>query len=125
PVARHGEYVLFVAGAIPGEQVLAEVTSTGPRYGRARLVRVIHPSPARVQPKCRHFGECGGCSWQHIHYPEQLRWKERLLRSMLEHKLPGIYLPIRPMIGMDDLWGTRNKVHFLLGPGESPGAQRG
>jgi 23S rRNA (uracil1939-C5)-methyltransferase len=114
-IARHGDYVLFVAGAIPGEQVVADVVSTGPRYGRARVVRVIHRSPARVEPRCRHFGQCGGCSWQHINYAEQLRWKERLLRSTLEHGLPGVHLPILPMIGMSDPWGTRNKAHFLIG----------
>jgi 23S rRNA (uracil1939-C5)-methyltransferase len=114
-IARHGEYVLFVAGAIPGEQIVADVVSTGSRYGRVRVVRVIHRSPARVEPRCRHFGQCGGCSWQHINYSEQLRWKERLLRMTLEHRLPGVHLPILPMIGMPDPWGTRNKAHFLIG----------
>src|SRR5262245_4778626 len=106
-IARHGHYVLFVAGAIPGEQVVAQVLSTGPRYGRARVIRLIHRSPARVEARCRHFGACGGCSWQHIHYAEQLRWKERLLRTTLEHRLPGVHLPILPMIGMHDPWETR------------------
>ncbi len=114
-VARYGQYVLFIAGAMPGERVVAEVVSVGPRYGRARIVRVMEASTARVTPRCRHFGVCGGCAWQHIAYPEQLRWKERLLRSALEHRLPGLYLPIAAMIGMDNAWGTRNKVHFLIG----------
>jgi 23S rRNA (uracil1939-C5)-methyltransferase len=114
-VARYGQYVLFVAGGVPGEKAVIEVTSTGPRYGRARVIRVVHHSPARVEPRCRHFGVCGGCSWQQIRYEEQIRWKERLLRSTLEHHLGDRHLPIQPMIGMDDPWGTRNKVHFLLG----------
>jgi 23S rRNA (uracil1939-C5)-methyltransferase len=114
-IARDRQYVLFVAGAIPGERVEIEVTSTGRRYGRGRLVRVIHPAPSRVPARCRHFGECGGCAWQHIDYADQLRLKERLLRSTLEHNLPGVHLPIRPMIGQADPWGTRNKVHFLVG----------
>jgi 23S rRNA (uracil-5-)-methyltransferase RumA len=114
-IARHGTYVLFVAGAIPGEQVVADVISTGTRYGRARVVRVIHRSPGRVEPRCRHFGDCGGCSWQHISYAEQLRCKERLLRSTLEHRLADRHLPIQPIIGMADPWGTRTKAHFLVG----------
>jgi 23S rRNA (uracil-5-)-methyltransferase RumA len=114
-IARHGQYVIFVAGAIPGEQVVAEVVSTGARFGRARVIRVVHRSPARVEPRCRHFGICGGCAWQHIGYAEQLRCKEQLLRSALEHRLPNQHLPIRAMMGMADPWGTRNKVHFLLG----------
>jgi 23S rRNA (uracil1939-C5)-methyltransferase len=114
-VVRYGQYVLFVSGAIPGEKAVIEVVSTGPRYGRARLIRVVHPSPERVEPRCRHFGICGGCSWQHMAYTEQLRWKERLLESTLEHAVGDRHLLIRPIIGMEDPWGTRNKVHFLIG----------
>lgn len=114
-IARYENYVLFVAGAVPGEKVVIEVTSSGPRYGRARVVRIVHRSPARVEPRCRHFGACGGCSWQHIRYADQLRWKERLLRETLEHQLSARHLPIEPMIGMADPWATRNKVHFLVG----------
>lgn len=114
-IVRHGQYVLFVSGAVSGEQAVVEVTSTGARYGRARVVRIVHRSPARVEPRCRHFGVCGGCSWQHISYAEQLRWKERLLRSTLEHRLADRHLPIQPIIGMADPWGTRTKVHFLVG----------
>jgi 23S rRNA (uracil1939-C5)-methyltransferase len=47
-------------------------------------------------------------------YPEQLRWKERLLRATLEH-VAEQHLPIQPMSPMEDPWGTRNKVHFLVG----------
>ncbi len=114
-IARERQYVLFIAGAIPGERVEIEVASTGRRYGRARLVRVVHPAPSRVAARCRHFGQCGGCAWQQIDYADQLRLKERLLRSTLEHSLPRVHLPIRPMIGQADPWGTRNKVHFLVG----------
>ncbi len=113
-IARHGNYILFVSGAIPGEQALVEVVSIGPRYGRARVLDIKHRSPFRVEPRCRHFGVCGGCSWQHIEYAEQLRWKERLLRATLEHQLPDVYLPIRPMLGLDDPWATRNKAQFLV-----------
>jgi 23S rRNA (uracil1939-C5)-methyltransferase len=114
-VVRHGHYVLFVSGAVPGEKAVIEVISTGPRYGRARVVRVVHRSPGRVEPRCRHFGVCGGCSWQHMSYSEQVRWKERLLRTTLEHAVGEHHLPIQPMIAMEDPWGTRNKVHFLVG----------
>src|SRR5438132_13465973 len=52
-IARHGAYVLFLPGAIPGEQVVAEVVSIGPRYGRARVVRVVRSAASRVEPRCR------------------------------------------------------------------------
>ncbi len=113
-IARVDGYVVFVAGAIPGETVDAEVQSLGSNYGRARTVDVPAPSDDRVDAKCRHFGECGGCVWQHIDYPAQLAWKEELLRSVLAHKLPRVRLPIRPMLGVTDPWGTRHKIHYSV-----------
>ncbi len=113
-IARHEGYVVFVPGAIPGEEVEAEVTASGRKYGRARLLRVISPSSHRVAPPCPYFGPCGGCAWQHIHYSEQLRMKEKLLASALGLAL-GAPVPLRPAVGLEDPWGFRSKVHFVVG----------
>ncbi|MDA0284117.1 MAG: 23S rRNA (uracil(1939)-C(5))-methyltransferase RlmD [Planctomycetota bacterium] len=113
-IARLNGYVLFVSGAIPGEVVRAKITSVGSKFGRARVLSVADPAKTRVTPKCRHFGRCGGCLWQHMDYQEQLRWKEELLRATLAHKLPGVGLPILPMIGVPEPWGTRNKIHYSV-----------
>jgi 23S rRNA (uracil1939-C5)-methyltransferase len=115
-MGRLGTYLVFVPGAIPGEEVEAEIERRGDLHGRARLVRVLTPSPHRVTPRCRHFGDCGGCSLQHIDYAEQLRLKEALVRSHLGHALRA-QVPVRPALGLDDPWGFRNKVHFNVGPG--------
>src|SRR5688572_33341403 len=56
---------------LPGERVRVELE----RRGAARLVRVLAPSPHRVEAPCPFFGPCGGCTWQHVAYPEQLRLK--------------------------------------------------
>jgi 23S rRNA (uracil1939-C5)-methyltransferase len=69
-----------------------------------------------VAPPCPYFGPCGGCAWQHIDYPEQLRLKERMLASVLELAL-GLPVPVGPAVGLDSPWGFRNKVHFVVGPG--------
>jgi 23S rRNA (uracil1939-C5)-methyltransferase len=109
-----GGYMLFAAGVIPGEEVEVEVVNAGARHGRARLLGVLKPSPDRVAPKCRHFGTCGGCSWQHLAYPAQLRAKEALVRSALSHAL-GRPAPVRPARGLSPPWGFRNKVHYTVG----------
>ena len=62
---------LFVADALPGEDVA--VIPTGD--GRARLEKIIHASPDRVDPVCDLFGRCGGCSVQYMSLPLSLRWK--------------------------------------------------
>lgn len=113
-IARFGDYVLFVPESLPGERIEAEVVSTGRRYGRARIRDVPHASPFRTDPACEHFGQCGGCAWQHIEYGEQLRLKERLLRQTLEHALDGVSLPIRPIVPAAAPWQTRSKIHFLV-----------
>ncbi len=113
-IARVDGYVVFVAGSIPGERVEAEILSLASSYGRARTVDVLAASDDRVEAKCQHFGECGGCVWQHIDYSGQLAWKEVLLRSVLSHKLPRVRLPIRPMMGVTDPWGTRHKIHYSI-----------
>lgn len=113
-IVRHGRYVLFVSGAIPGEEVEVGVESAGRKHGRARLLQVLRASPHRVAPPCPHFGPCGGCGWQHIAYPEQLRLKERLLASVLEVAL-GLPAPVGPAVGLDPPWNFRNKVHFVVG----------
>lgn len=125
-ICKADGYVLFTPGVLPGEQVTVEVVSTGRKYGRAKLVSVDQPSPSRVQAPCPHFGVCGGCAWQHIDYPEQLRIKEQLLRNALEHKSTVRPLPMAPILGMETIWGTRNKAHFVLAANEdqAPAHQR-
>jgi 23S rRNA (uracil1939-C5)-methyltransferase len=113
-IARFENYVLFLAGTMPGEEVEAEVVSTGRKHGRARLLSVLKPSPHRVAAPCPYFGPCGGCGWQHIAYPEQLKLKEKLLSSVLELAL-GAAVPVGPAVGLDSPWGFRNKVHFVVG----------
>ena len=113
-LARLNGYVLFVSGGIPGETVRAKIVSVGSKFGRARVTTVLGAADTRTTPKCRHFGRCGGCVWQHIDYEEQLHWKEELVRATLEHKLSKTSLPILPMIGIPEPWGTRNKIHYSV-----------
>lgn len=80
-VARVGDFVLFVPFVIPGEEVRAEITEMKKRFGRARLLEVVTPSPDRVTPQCRHFGACGGCQYQHLDYAAQLEVKRRQVRE--------------------------------------------
>ena len=80
---RAGGKAIFAPGGIAGELVRAEIVEERGRFARARLVEVIEPAPERVQPRCPHFGECGGCAWQHIDYGAQLRFKAEIVREQL------------------------------------------
>ena len=123
-LGRHGRHTVFVPFTIPGERVRVRITHT-PRGHAGTLVDVLRASPHRIVPRCPHFGPCGGCAWQHIAYPEQLRLKssivERLVKSAVR-QAPAT-LPTLPGASASDPWGYRHKVHFVFGPVES--ARRG
>ncbi|MEK6566473.1 MAG: TRAM domain-containing protein, partial [Bacteroidota bacterium] len=76
-VARHENFVYFVVGAVPGDLVTAKVFKVKKNYAEARAVKIDRPSPLRTEPRCKHFGVCGGCKWQHADYDAQLRFKQQ------------------------------------------------
>ncbi len=81
---------------------------------RAELVEVLEPSPERITPKCRHFGVCGGCHYQHLSYPAQLQVKTDILRDQLMRigKIPNP--PVQPIIASPLEWNYRNHIQFHL-----------
>ena len=68
-IARTDCGVVFVAGALPGELVEAELVKRRKDFSLARTVSVARPSPGRAVPHCSAFGQCGGCQLQHADYP--------------------------------------------------------
>jgi len=116
-LGRHEGKVIFVPYAIPGEEVVVEITEDKGRYAHARLLEVLSPSPHRVEPPCPHFGpeRCGGCQWQHMAYAAQLSFKADVLRDQLNRigKIAGP--PVRLTLGVADPWCYRNHVQFAVG----------
>lgn len=82
-VARADGKVTFVAGALPGEEIVAQVYEGTPRYDRARLLEVQRAASQRVTPRCPHAGVCGGCSLQHLEASAQIAVKQRHLEEQL------------------------------------------
>jgi 23S rRNA (uracil-5-)-methyltransferase RumA len=71
----------------------------------------------RVAPRCRHFGVCGGCAWQHIGYDEQLRLKQRIVERAVPRGVEVSPTLPTPSPGGGTPWGFRDKVSFVFGPG--------
>ncbi len=110
---REDGKAVFVAGALPGETVLAEPTARSRRFDEARTLEVLTASPARVPPRCPHFGTCGGCVLQHLAEDRQIVAKERVLLENLERigkVVPGRVL--EPLTA--DSWGYRRKGRFSV-----------
>lgn len=112
-VGRVDGWVVFVPGALPGERVTARVWHNAANFSRADLVRVNLPSPHRVEPRCPLFGSCGGCQYQNLAYPEQLRWKQEQLREALS-RIGGVEAEVDPCHPSPREWGYRTKLtpHF-------------
>ncbi|UFJ62833.1 23S rRNA (uracil(1939)-C(5))-methyltransferase RlmD [Brevibacillus sedimenti] len=107
--------IVFVDKALPGEVVHAEVTDVKETYAIAKLVRVVERSPARVEPPCPVYEECGGCSLQHMDYQAQLASKRELVIESLRKYARLENPPVAETIGMDNPWGYRNKAQFQVG----------
>lgn len=119
---RRGKTV-FVPYVLPGEQVEATVVEERKSFTRASLVEVLKPSPARIAPRCPHFGVCGGCHYQHSDYTAQLDAKRQILEETLlrgagqalregGHELPPIELHSGPEYG----FRNRTRMKFALEP---------
>lgn len=109
--------VVFVPGALPGEEVVAQATTINPKYVEAKVKKFRKKSPYRVDPPCPIYEKCGGCQLQHLAYEQQLVEKRDILIQALErHTTFDIHkLDIRPTIGMEDPWLYRNKSQFQVG----------
>jgi 23S rRNA (uracil1939-C5)-methyltransferase len=112
-VARIDNKATFVSGALPGERVLIRYVKRHRNYDDAELVSVIEASPHRVEPKCRHFGLCSGCSLQHMDPEAQIAAKQRVLAENFERigkVIPETWLP--PL--SDQPWAYRRKGRFSV-----------
>lgn len=76
--------VVFVDGGVPGDRVSLTAVEEHKRFARARVGRVVTAGPHRAEPRCDHFGRCGGCSWQHIDYATELEAKRSIVADALE-----------------------------------------
>lgn len=109
-VARWEDFVVFVPFVAVGELVEAEITELKKRYARARLLRVLEPSPERVEPGCRYFGACGGCQYQHLAYSAQLRLKHKQIGDLFERLGHFDRRLVAPVIPCPQPYGYRNRI---------------
>ncbi|MFF3103398.1 23S rRNA (uracil(1939)-C(5))-methyltransferase RlmD [Viridibacillus arvi] len=108
--------VVFVKGALPGEDVIAQVTKVNRNFAEAEVVKIHKKSPIRQTPPCPVYEECGGCQLQHITYKGQLAAKRDVIVQALTKyvKSQANKIHVRPTMGMDDPWHYRNKSQFQV-----------
>ena len=105
---------VFVPFGLPGEQVRLRLVEEKPRFARGEIVEILEPSPERIQPRCLHFGVCGGCHYQHLPYAVQLAAKRLILKDQLERIGGVVDPPVQPAVASPHPYSYRNHVQFSL-----------
>ena len=123
-VGRADGMVLFTAFGLPGETVAVEVTERKKNFARGQVSQVLVASPDRVEPLCRHFGLCGGCSWQHVSYAAQLRFKEEIVREQLVRIGKFTAPPVYACLASPEPWGYRHRARLAVDPAGRLGFRR-
>ncbi|MEE9304157.1 MAG: 23S rRNA (uracil(1939)-C(5))-methyltransferase RlmD [Thiotrichaceae bacterium] len=102
---------IFIDGALPGERVMFQYTSKRRKHDEGVTLEVLTASADRVEPKCQHFGVCGGCSLQHMSASAQIKYKQQAMLDNLEHigkvKPDEVFDPIT-----SEPWGYRKKARL-------------
>jgi len=114
-LAHHDGSTVFVPFVLPAERVSAAAVETKKKFVRARVERVLDPSPERSAARCPHFGVCGGCDYQHIPYDAQLKYKTEILRETLR-RLGRIEWPGEITAHASPPWGYRNRAQWKIRP---------
>ncbi len=112
-VTTHEGKKVFVHGALPGERVNVRVTERKRSFDEGETLGVIEPSPDRIEPRCPHFGQCGGCSLQHLDPARQIEAKHQALVQNLDRigkVSPDSFW--EPLTG--PLWGYRSKARLSV-----------
>ena len=104
--------VTFVNGGLPGEKVKARITKSKRSYNQAKLIQILTRSDERIDPVCRHYEICGGCTWQDLDHERQLFYKRNQVIASLKHigGLDGV--EVDEVISSPDQFFYRNKMEF-------------
>jgi 23S rRNA (uracil1939-C5)-methyltransferase len=113
-VARVDGLVVFVSGAVPGDVADLRITRKKKNHAEAVVERLVTPSPDRTTPFCKHFGTCGGCTWQHLAYPVQIGFKRMEVIDNME-RIGGLELPeVAPTLASPRDRFYRNKLEYTF-----------
>ena len=113
-IARVDDYVVFVPYGAPGDVADIKLDRKKHSYAEGHIERLVRPSALRQEPRCGHFGTCGGCRWQHLPYEVQLANKQQQVVDALT-RIAKVELPeISPILGSANIWGYRNKMEYTF-----------
>ncbi|MCM1291815.1 MAG: 23S rRNA (uracil(1939)-C(5))-methyltransferase RlmD [Prevotella sp.] len=108
------EIVIFIPFGAPGDVVNVKIDRKKNSYAEGHIVEIVVPSDERVESRCKNFGVCGGCKWQHLPYSSQLKYKQQIVEDALR-RIGKVELPhVSPILGSADIWRYRNKMEYTF-----------
>ena len=110
-VARIDGRVVFVHGALRGEKCRVLILKTLKSVAFAKVLEVLEPSGERITPDCPYFPRCGGCTYRHIRYEEELRLKKQRVQDNLS-RIGGSDVTVEEILGAQDTLRYRNKAQY-------------
>lgn len=113
-IARVDNMVVFIPYGAPGDRATVRLTRKNHSYAEGRIERLESPSPIRVEPRCDHFGLCGGCRWQHLPYEKQLEYKRQQVVDCLDRIAKVAHPEVAPALGSESIWDYRNKMEYTF-----------
>lgn len=113
-IAKTEDKVVFVPFTAPGDVVDIQITKKRKSYLEGRVTNFHDYSKERTEPKCSHFGLCGGCKWQHVKYENQLLNKQKQVTDSFERIAKVDVNDTLPIIGGDNQYFYRNKLEYTF-----------
>jgi len=111
-VGRIRGKTIFIPNTLPDEVVHCRIIETKKSFLRGELLKVLEASPNREIPVCPVFGRCGGCRYQHMTYPAELRTKENQIREILR-RIGGVdQPPVAPIVPSPEPYGYRSRIQI-------------
>jgi len=105
---------VLIQDAVPGDVVNVSVFKKKSSYLEGKAVEILKKSEFRVEPRCIHFGVCGGCKWQNLSYDAQLKFKQEEVENNLKRIGKFEKLEITPIMGSAEQYYYRNKLEFTF-----------
>lgn len=105
---------VFVPLGLPDEVVKIRTTQEKQNFARGEILEILKVSPDRIEAKCKHFTQCGGCHYQNLPYEKQLLAKADILRDQLQRIGKIASPPVLPMVASPNEWNYRNHIQFHL-----------
>lgn len=110
-VGRYNGLAVFVRGTVPQDKIIAHIIKRSKNYAIGIIDKILQPSPERIESDCPYSKKCGGCSFRHMTYDEELKYKKSRVQDAL-NRIGHLDIKVDEIIGADDLSHYRNKAQY-------------